>query len=670
MFEEFIASFNNDIILKENWGKDNIERVSKSFGSCTQKDKDNIVAYINATLDNGKYFNWAKNTLLKYTRLSKEKKNIEAALRCFLPELIMWGYDPEFISSTLQTHFFHGKPINNDTVKQFLDVFDLRTHNYKVYFSVSSVVQHFKSILEKRLRVNFEDDGNYHFFKSDRNKIKVYFNEIKSRCPNSAAKQAYSILDMFFSFYKYVGDKKGLSMQNKAMVIEGESKPVFVSSKRQTFTVVEDVNYAEIGAQSDVLITGLLNNAQDEYFMLSKAIELHNTAISVTDLKSGFLNLWSSLEVLSQGYASDSKLGPVLDLVLSVLKKDYISLQIEELSKALKDNLSKDDYDYVLNKITTIGCEKKKIAHLVYLREYADLRQELYGKLSAFPVLRSRICLLSSSTTTKKLNVPIAAYVKRINWHLYRMYRTRNAIVHSGEIPSNLRYLGEHLHSYLDSTANEFIVKLSGDIPFHTRENIITDLKFALSRLDSYLEKDVEIDENIINVFLQPETSYVLIPRTSSENRKYIPFGFVAPDIIASDACEIISEATLYHFGILTSNVHMAWVRTVCGRLKSDYRYSKDIVYNNFPWPTPTEAQKAKIEKTAQAILDARALYPDCSLANLYDDVTMPPELRKAHQANDRAVMDAYGFVVGTPERTSESDCVAALMRRYQELTK
>ena len=114
----------------------------------------------------------------------------------------------------------------------------------------------------------------------------------------------------------------------------------------------------------------------------------------------------------------------------------------------------------------------------------------------------------------------------------------------------------------------------------------------------------------------------------------------------------------------------MAWMRVTCMRLKSDYSYSKDIVYNNFPWPTPTEAQKAKIEQTAQAILDARALYPDSSLADLYDEVTMPPELRKAHQQNDRAVMDAYGFVKGTEARTSESACVAELMKLYQKLTE
>ena len=122
-----------------------------------------------------------------------------------------------------------------------------------------------------------------------------------------------------------------------------------------------------------------------------------------------------------------------------------------------------------------------------------------------------------------------------------------------------------------------------------------------------------------------------------------------------------------YHFGIITSNVHMAWMRAICGRLEMRYRYSKDVVYNNFPWPTPTDKQKAKIEQTAWAILDARALYPDASLADLYDETTMPPELRRAHQDNDRAVMEAYGFPV---KGMTESMCVAELMRMYQKLTE
>ena len=164
----------------------------------------------------------------------------------------------------------------------------------------------------------------------------------------------------------------------------------------------------------------------------------------------------------------------------------------------------------------------------------------------------------------------------------------------------------------------------------------------------------------------QPNTTYILVPRHSSGERRYIPFGFISSEVITTDANSTIADATLYHFGILTSNVHMAWVRAVCGRIKSDYRYSNDIVYNNFPWPDATDEQKSEIEQLANAVLDARELFPDSSLADLYDPLTMPPELLKTHQALDRAVMKLYGF---SAKDTTEATCVAALMERYQALT-
>ena len=167
-----------------------------------------------------------------------------------------------------------------------------------------------------------------------------------------------------------------------------------------------------------------------------------------------------------------------------------------------------------------------------------------------------------------------------------------------------------------------------------------------------------------------PSGTYIVIPEVSSGKRKYIPMGFMTPDILCSNLVKIMPDASLYHFGILESGMHMAWMRTTCGRMKSDYRYSKDVVYNNFPWPTPTEEQKKRIEITAQGILDARELYPDDSLAALYNEVTMPPELRKAHQANDMAVLAAYGIKKGDPAYGSESACVAFLMKKYQELTE
>ena len=164
----------------------------------------------------------------------------------------------------------------------------------------------------------------------------------------------------------------------------------------------------------------------------------------------------------------------------------------------------------------------------------------------------------------------------------------------------------------------------------------------------------------------EPKTAYVGFPTVSSGARQYIPVDYLPQEIIPGNKIYFMQDASLYHFGIVVSIVHMAWNRLICGRLKSDYNYSNTIVYNNFPWPRSNDAQKSKVEQTAQAILDARALYPDSSLADLYDSLTMPAELRKAHRANDAAVLEAYGF----PKDATESDIVARLFKMYQELTK
>lgn len=172
----------------------------------------------------------------------------------------------------------------------------------------------------------------------------------------------------------------------------------------------------------------------------------------------------------------------------------------------------------------------------------------------------------------------------------------------------------------------------------------------------------------------QPEdTDWLIVPRVSSERRRYVPIGFMTGNIISSDAVQIVPNATLYHFGILTSNVHMAWMRMVCGRLEMRYRYSKELVYNTFPWPKVSEELKQKIERTAQTILDTRALFPTSTMAALYEPNLMPRELSKAHAENDKAVMRAYGFMKMENEKKrwlTEQECVAELMQRYQDKTK
>ena len=241
-----------------------------------------------------------------------------------------------------------------------------------------------------------------------------------------------------------------------------------------------------------------------------------------------------------------------------------------------------------------------------------------------------------------------------------------------------------------DPNAKQFIKRMVGSEDFiHNKERFCLWLQDAnpaeLRRCPLVMERIEKVREMRLNStkeatrrfadyptrFMecrQPKTDYLLFPRHSSESRRYIPIGYVSVDIICNDSANVVPSASLYHFGVLVSNVHNAWMRAVCGRLEMRYRYSNTIVYNNFPWPNPTEAQKTKIEQTAQAILDARAKFPDCSLADLYDEAAMTPELRRAHQENDRAVMQAYGFPVKSTFQ--ESECVAELFRLYQGMVR
>ncbi len=242
------------------------------------------------------------------------------------------------------------------------------------------------------------------------------------------------------------------------------------------------------------------------------------------------------------------------------------------------------------------------------------------------------------------------------------------------ELINNYPETGTFIKRYMGS--DEFInnkcrycLWMKGVAPSEYRKisPIMTRLeKVSMVRLKSptaSVRRDAEIPM-LFTQIRQPESNYLAVPEVSSQRRRYIPIGYMSPEIISSSKLILIPQASIYMFGVMTSNVHMAWMRVVCGRLKSDYSYSP-AVYNNFPWPNPTEEQKQKIEQTAQAILDARALYPNSSLADLYDELTMPVELRRAHQNNDRAVMQAYGFNVKT---MTESQCVAELFKLYQKL--
>lgn len=196
------------------------------------------------------------------------------------------------------------------------------------------------------------------------------------------------------------------------------------------------------------------------------------------------------------------------------------------------------------------------------------------------------------------------------------------------------------------------------------RVEVVQQLRLASKSLGTVKLADTPTRFHVENM---QEGHFIVVPEVSSERQRYVPMGFMDDSVLCSNKIRLKPDALLFHFGILTANVYMAWMRAACRRMKSDYDYSIKIVYNNSPWPTSTDKQKAMIEQTVQAILDAHALYLDTSLADLYTETTMPAEPRKAHQQNDKAVMQAYCFSV---KDMTESKCVAELMKLDQELAK
>lgn len=228
----------------------------------------------------------------------------------------------------------------------------------------------FSPLLKERLSLNFEDDGNFKKFKIDNKKLVVYFSGIRSCCPNIAANEAFERFNLFLKFYKFVGNKQFIKLYNKAMVVEEDKLCIdFVPLMQNMYHIADEINFDQIAKTSDELITGILSNAKSEqYILLSRAIDLHNTALESTDLKSGYLNLWSSIEVLCSNEYSESKQKAVLNILLPILKKDYLSEVIMDISQSLKENLKNEELENLLYRITSIGCDKKKIVLFMFLR--------------------------------------------------------------------------------------------------------------------------------------------------------------------------------------------------------------------------------------------------------------------------------------------------------------
>lgn len=482
IYEEFLESFNSDIIINEYLSEYDRAALIQKLQSSTEFDRNKVMHYILHLLS--KYDYWCKEYLTKIVPQEKEKRKIEMAIRCYIPGLIDRGYSLDYIFYHNKTVFNQSNKKDTELLKEFLDRFDFKKRKYDVYVALHKNVRNFKGILSQKLGVIFDFDiSEAKGFKYPENKYIVAKLEIEALDKRQAANIAYDELNIFYKFYRFMNDDIKRWFFNKCMVKYSNEDYAFVDLKVQRYNFPENEDREKTSKLSEIMISALLANAKQSFNIIDKVISLHNTALENTDLSNGFLNLWSILEVLFVSDKDRTKINEIERKIIPLLQKEYIIMLFKELDTNLKDNLPIEQYNEIINSIE--GSDNKyKIAALVTLDEHIELRKKLYSYLSDYPLLRSRIAQMNSLCDHRRsFLVEIKRYTRRVTWHLIRLYRTRNSIIHFGDAPNNLKPLGEHLHSYIDACIWEIMVSLACERYLCSIDNLLIDEMLQIERI-------------------------------------------------------------------------------------------------------------------------------------------------------------------------------------------
>lgn len=456
IYEEIYDSLNNDVVISHYWGRDNINRALAAFKSIPGNARISFIEYLLHVIGETKYYEWCRDYVKMIVPQNEQKGKIEGSLRCLIPELIGHGYSPQFIFWYNKRNLLNS---SSPSIVTFIDRFDRESREYKVYIAAERLIEEFKELISCRLQFSFDDDGNFKKFymsqgrpKPQHNQVILYFDGIKALDEQAASRIAFDKINLFLKFYSAVDNKPTPLFHETAMVIDSANESTsYVSFGLTEYNVIQGMKLDEASDYTEQLISNLVSHARCSLDPLTKVVDLHNNSLRSPDYNGSFLNLWSALEVLSMETVGEDKLSQVSETLLPVLGLNYYPSVFDNLSRQLEGALSTEDYSSILAKIEEGDTPRQKIASLVLHNKYDDLRMSLSDQLAQYPVIRFRFHILhQASSNHKSLLSPCTRYVDRVRWHISRIYRTRNAIVHSGETPAYIRNLGEHLHYYLD----------------------------------------------------------------------------------------------------------------------------------------------------------------------------------------------------------------------------
>lgn len=505
VYNEFSDSFKKDIVIQYKLGEARIQQIINRLNKSIDK-RQQTMEYLCHTVSD-RYLAWSKEYIEFIVPKNNEKRKIERAIRCFIPELLRCGYSRDDIYHSARQLLT--EDINPDNaLSEFLQQFDLKTKTYAVYLGLSDKMQVFKDILTERLDICFDDDGNFDKVDIWRGYHVIKISDIKTLDASGAANKAFEQVELFTTFYQYFGNYSGKLIQNRALTISEDGCERKLVVNRGKYKSIEDENPPKIGEISEMVITSLLYGARCSMSQLKKITKLHNNAISGNGLENGFLNLWSIMEMICISNPETSKIEQVKTVAVPILKREYFPTLLNDITENLQRILPQDEYTSLIKGITDGNTDNQKVACLILLPKYSKKLDSFVDCLINYPVIRTRMLNLHDDCKTRnKLNNLTEHYAQRVSWHLYRIYRARNSIVHSGKRPSDLQDLGEHLHSYVDSLVDEVVIKLSTSRLCHL-SNVFVESELKQQLYDEYFKKVEPIDTDGIKLIFSKLDSW------------------------------------------------------------------------------------------------------------------------------------------------------------------
>lgn len=498
---ELIESIQNDELIKKKLGTEFVERIIKSI----KINPRETIYYLAGIIRLDKYYAWCVEAIVENTKDSRKKNEIGSSLRKWISAVLDVGYSPEFIYRYLHIVFEESNLEPSEKLEVFLRYFSLKKKKYCTYFLFMGAIENYRELLEERLGISFDEDNYFNRIKKKDNRSFIGKLQVEGIDPHTAADVAYNRIDIFIRFYKVLSNRKKDIIGKTAFVISEDGKEeIYITVKPAGYNNIEVEPQYNMVEVIDNAVLGCQRKPGDTYGLLQRIITLHNMALIQSEVSDGFVNFWSIMEVVTRDTKGKSKIEKVVNGVLPILQNDFWHKYFEAINKDLKNALSNGDYKGVLYKINEEGSEEYKIACLCLLEQYEASREELFSQLKAFPNIRQRIYKVYLLRKDKsKLFDLSEKYSQRLKWHIYRLYRVRNGIVHAGEEHKYVKNLGEHLHMYCDSIINEIIHKLASYDAFLSIQDVLVDTRLLVEMKRERFNMSEKISEEDISLLFQ-----------------------------------------------------------------------------------------------------------------------------------------------------------------------